>query len=111
MSDLDGQITSAEAAYAHAAATAARHAERLVTLVTERIARHVRQPNAYPAATEIGVDSDGTLDVVCTRTAVLADSGFDPRFEQVAQLIRGDLRRIAATGYFHDDRRVLRFRP
>lgn len=109
--DLDSRIAEADADYTRSAANAARDAERLVTLLTERIARRVRQPDAYPEATEVGVDSDYNLDVVCTATATLADSEFDPALEDVAELIRDDLLRIAETGFFHDDNRVIRFRP
>jgi len=107
MDDLDAAIAAADHDYRQTAAAHARTTDRLVTLLATRIARHVHRVAAFRDATEIGVDAAHQLDMVCTLTAVLADRDGDPGFEQLAEQIRGDLLRIAATGRFHADDRLL----
>ncbi|OHV31439.1 hypothetical protein BBK14_33915 [Parafrankia soli] len=107
MSDLEDRIATADATFTHHTEVAGRAGEQLAGLLAERIAATVRQ--TWPQATEVGVDSDHNLDVVCTTTATLAD-GWDSQFDDVADLVRDDLIRIGQTGHFTDDNRVVRFR-
>ncbi len=107
MDDLDAAIAAADHAYRQTAFAHAQTTDRLVFLLATRIARNVRRVGAYRDATEIGIDSDHQLDVVCTLTDVLAERNGDPAFEQVAAQVRGDLLRIADTGHFHADNRLL----
>jgi hypothetical protein len=107
MNDLDTTIAAADHDYRQTAFAHAQTTDRLVSLLATRIARNVRRIAAYRDATEIGVNSDHQLDVVCTLTAVLADRDGHPGFEQLAEQVRGDLLRIAETGHFHADNRLL----
>jgi hypothetical protein len=107
MDDLDAAIVAADADYRRTAFAHSQTTDRLVSLLATRIARDVRRVGAFRDATEIGVDADHQLDVVCTLTAVLADRNGDPGFEQLAEQIRLDLLRIADTGHFHADNRLL----
>jgi len=107
MDDLDTAIAAADADYRRTAFAHSQTADRLVSLLATRIARDVRRVGAFRDATEIGVDADHQLDVVCTLTAVLADRDGDPAVEQLAAQIRGDLLRIGDTGHFHADNRLL----
>ncbi|MEX5635572.1 hypothetical protein [Parafrankia sp. FMc2] len=107
MDDLDPTIAAADHDYRQTAFAHAQTTDRLVFLLATRIARNVRRAAAFRDATEVGVDSDHQLDMVCTLTDVLAERNGDPGFEQVAAQIRGDLLRIAETGHFHADNRLL----
>ncbi|KPM52706.1 hypothetical protein E0F15_17785 [Frankia sp. B2] len=107
MDDLDSAIVAADHDYRQTAFAHAQTTDRLVFLLATRIARNVRDVAAFRGATGVGVDGDHQLDMVCTLTDVLAERNGDPGFEQVAAQIRGDLLRIAETGHFHADNRLL----